>query len=220
MRAAVASGGRALVAFVAALVAAAAAPPTLHVVASYDNDVWQLLLASASRLPLALRLHATLDAAVAAAAPGDSLLAMADGDYPADGLPIAASDYAAIAAAQLAGAYLEMPDTLPGDPATYAPSIADYFHRLVAYTGDLAPWGVPPLTIMQAQGAYFQDYPLTHLPSCVMGYAEVAGVDTAVFGLPPAAQLNPVLFAASGPPSNASSPPCVSLRCGTTSSRT
>jgi hypothetical protein len=132
---------------------------------------------------------------------GDVLLVLQQA-FPAAATAITPAQYAAIAAAGVAS-YIEMPAILPGDPTTtYAPSLAGYYHRLVAYTDAMAGVGLPHLALLQAQGDYFLDYPPVALyPSTVLGYASVAGVDTAVFGLPPVPELNPVLFFA-----NASTP--------------
>jgi hypothetical protein len=55
--------------------------------------------------------------------------------------------------------------------------------------------GLVHLDILQAQGAWFQDYPSpAWLNTSVLAYAHVAGSSTAVYGLPAPASLNPVLF--------------------------
>lgn len=191
-------GVGALIAF-AALCRPAAALPTLLVTASSPaapprrNDVLALLEADAARQPFALRTFAGLDAAIAAAAPGDALLVLADG-ASAGASSVSGAQWAALARLGLAGAYVEMPTTLPGDAATvFAPSQAWYFDRVTARTGAIA--GLAPLDILVAQGAFFMAYPVDALVNVSdLVYAHVAGSTRAVFGLPPPATLNPVLF--------------------------
>ena len=204
-----AAGSAARGGLLVSLLAAAACPvssssaerATLHVAASSPaapprrNDVQALLEADAPRQPFALRTHGSLDEALAAARPGDALLVLADG-ASAGASNVSAAQWSALAAAGLAGAYVEMPTTLPGDAATaFAPSSAWYFDRVTARTTALAPFGVPALSIMQAQGAFFQNYPPADFVNASdLVYAHVAGSRSAVFGLPAPETLNPVLF--------------------------
>lgn len=168
----------------------------LHVVSSARNDVFVLLSGDAGSLPCSLRRHDALDAALAAALPGDGLLVLADGSTPA-ATAVSASEWAAIGAARLSGAYVEMPASLPGAPnVSYAPSAAYYYDRLVAFTGALSAQGLAPLDLLVAQGAWFLAYPplAAFAADAVLGYAHVAGSETAVYGLTPPAERNPVLF--------------------------
>jgi hypothetical protein len=189
------------------LLPAHSSPLTLHVVSSPANDVFALLAQSAEAQPFALRRHDSLDEALAAASSGDGLLALND-DAPAAGLNISSAQYAALAALELAGSYVEMPVSLPADMSTaYTPSPAWYFDRLVSLTNTLAPYGLPQLAILQAQGAVFQNYPpAQYVNASVLGYAHVAGSSTAVYGLPAPATLNPVLFTVQLPSTTVSPP--------------
>jgi hypothetical protein len=168
---------------------------TVHIVSSIANDIFSLLSQSAEAQPFALRRHDTLDSALGAADAGDALLALND-DAPLAGLVVSASQYAALAALPLTGAYLEMPTALPGAPTAppYVPTEAWYFDRLVSLA--MEPF-LPHLAILQAQGAVFQNYPVSSIKTSVLAYAHVAGTSTAVYGLPPPATLNPALFAVS-----------------------
>lgn len=189
---------------VAALLAGAASvctAVTVHLVGESSNDVYQLLSDDAFNQPFALRHYLDLDDAVAAAAPGDGLIVVNEAGYPTAGINVSAAQYAAIAAAGFAGVYLEMPSVLPGgNPASpLSPSPAWYYDRvtvlpLAATTTPTPPLPVQPLTIMQAQGAWFQDYDESYYTSAVLGYAHVAGDSTAIYGLPPSTGINPVLF--------------------------
>ena len=180
------------------LCAAPAAPAatTLLLVCPPSNDVLRLLSASAAAQPFALRHFTDLGDALAAAQPGSALLALTDGTLGAGAaLALTPALYAALAAANLTGAYLEMPSQLPGSGDAYAPTPAWYYDRVTAVGQALAPFGVADLQLLQAQGAYFQAYPPAQLlPRAVLAYAHVAGMDSAVYGLPPPPSLNPVLF--------------------------
>ena len=194
---------------------AAPAARTLLVVASSPatpprrNDVLALLEADAPRQPFALRSFASLDEALAAAAPGDALLALADGSS-AGWTNVSAAQWAALAAARLSGAYVEMPSTLPGDAATQygPPTPAWYFDRVTARTDAIA--NLSELDILVAQGACFLNYPvLQYANDSALVYAHVAGSTHAVFGLPAPATLNPVLFSVAPGGAAAAAPPQV-----------
>jgi hypothetical protein len=189
---------RGLLLLLCAAPAAPAAATTLLLVCPPSNDVLRLLSASAAAQPFALRHFTDLGAALAAAQPGSALLALTDGTLGAGAaLALTPALYAALAAANLTGAYLEMPSLLPGGASgdAYAPTPAWYFDRVTAVGQALAPFGLARLQLLQAQGAYFQAYPPEQLvPRAVLAYAHVAGMDSAVYGLPPPPSLNPVLF--------------------------
>jgi len=256
-----------------ASVAGLAAAQTVHFVSAGSNDIFTSLISQPS-LPFAVRLHADLGSALAAAVRGDALLALNDAGYPTAGFETNSTWYAAFAAAGVA-AFWEMPvrgdgppresqswpqrvsfSPPPPSPTTYADSASwcrwdelraddrQLFpprrgpHARTATVGGAAAdhhagagacgkqgggvrmqvaetstwWRqraarfltyVPPLPCVcvsaSEQGATFQDYPLAVLADAVIGFAEVAGVDVAVYGLPPPSQLNPVLFNASLP---------------------
>jgi hypothetical protein len=183
--------------------AAGAAPSTVHFVCAEANDVFRLLSEAFFTQPFVLRRYDTLAEAIASplVRPGDSLLVLIDGSQ--EGWSSVTQDqYAQIGALGLAGAYLEMPSALPGDAASYGPPTqAWYFDRVTAITDDLATCcGINRLDIMQAQGAFFQNYNvLQNINSSHLAYAHVAGSNRAVYGLPATPSLNPVLFDVSLP---------------------
>ena len=176
----------------------------LHVICDEGNDVWRALL-SAPLPPAASALarHDTLADALSASVPGDALMALANGAAGSGGGSWPASDWAALEAANLRGAYVEMPEALPGPgtAACPAPTPAWYFDRLVSLGDTLGP-AAPYLSLLTAQGANFCAYDTSHLDSAVLAYAHVAGSTHAVFGLPPNATLNPVLFQLDAPAPN------------------
>ena len=194
-------------------------PQVLHVVSSPRNDVFTLLSGVTGSLPCALRRYDALDAALAAAAPGDGLLVLANGSEPA-ATAVSAAQYAAIVAARLSGAYVEMPASLPGaNTSSYTPTPAFYFDRLVVFTPALLAQGLAPLDLLVAQGAAFQGYPplAAYATDAMLGYAHVAGSETAIYGLTPPAQRNPVLFPMALSPLALASPPvliaAIALSC-------
>ena len=189
-----------LLCFLQLLTIAVTSLPTAHFVCSPANDVF-LLLSNDPRQPFHPLLHPTLDAALASVAPGDSLLLLADGAAPAS-QSVSAAQWDALAASPLSGAYLELPSSLPGNStAAFAPTPAWYYDRIVVRTNELAAAGLAPLDILMAQGASFNAYPVAPLvPTSALVFAHVAGSRTAVFGLPAAPTLNPVLFHAPAAP--------------------
>ena len=191
----------------AAAAAGPAAPQVLHVVCAPTNDIWEIL----TQLPpatLALARHDTVAAALAAASPGDALAALADGAAGGGGGAWPAAEWAALSAARLSGAYVELPASLPGNASggCTAPTPAWYFDRLVSLGAALGP-AAPAGTLLTAQGAHFCAYDESHLAASALAYAHVAGSTHAVFGLPPNASMNPVLFALPTPSLSGGAPP-------------
>jgi hypothetical protein len=167
---------------------------TLFLVCSDSNDLARLLTSQPQ--PFTVRVAPNVSSALDDAEHGDSLMILAEG-YPLEGTFVSASDYVSMSGADLAGAYIEMPVNLPGDAVTsYVPSVAEYFHRVVMYTDAAAPWGLRSMDLLQAQGAYFMDYPVEFAASAEAGFAHVVGSYNATLGLPPFDELNPVLFSA------------------------
>jgi hypothetical protein len=193
----------------ASLLATAAAIPTIHVYfetpssTSGGGDVASLLLASPWQ-PFSTAIHLTLDAALSSVTPGDGLLLLADGSV-GGAVSISPAQWARLLSAPLSGAYVEMPTTLPGSPKVYSPSKAYYYDRIVVRSERLAGLGLAANDLLQAQGAFFQPYApadgsggLALINASDLVYAHVAGSSTAVYGLTPPAEQNPVLFSEGG----------------------
>jgi hypothetical protein len=169
-----------------------AATRSLRIVGSPENDVVRQL--SQTALPWTLRLYPDLESALENSENGDVLLALADANWPGAGLVVQQADYQAIAAAGVR-AFLEAPSALPGDSTSYLPQPIDVFARAVVQGDGLASVGLRSLDVMQVQGFIGQVYPQEqYVPDALIVYAHVAGVDTAVYGLPPVSLMLPLLF--------------------------
>jgi hypothetical protein len=192
--------------FLAVIVfSSALAVPTLHTYSeSLSSADVVSLLQGAPAQPFSIAIHPSVDSALSAITPGDSLLLLADG-AAGGAVAISPAQWARLLAAPLTGAYVEMPATLPGSARAYAPSKAYYYDRIVVKGAGLAGFGLLALDLLQAQGAFFQPYApadgsgsVALVNKSALVYAHVAGSSTAVFGLTPPAAQNPVLFPLGG----------------------
>ena len=193
--------GRVGILWLAATVAAATPPtlaaPSLLFVAETGNDI----LTAASKGALPIKQFLNVSAALAAAAPNDGLLVMAEAMLPSNpgvaqngtGTELTAAEWASVKEKNLS-VYLEFPATLPGGDGTPLPTAQTIFERVVvASTAGLGP-GVGHLALLHPHKLV--DYavlPAGLLPQADLALAKVAGYDTASFGLPPANQTHPFL---------------------------
>lgn len=121
---------------------------SLVLVCEDDNDILRLL--SSQSQPFDLRVVSSVALALETAAPGDGVMIMAEA-YPSSGTNVTATEYSALAAANLSGVFIEMPLILPGDETVFTPGVAEYFHRVVMYSDAASAWGLNALDLMQAQ---------------------------------------------------------------------
>ena len=196
-----------LVVFGAAVQSCAAAAPNLFLVSrSPDNDVVRLLLGVKAGVRIAR--VATANAALTAAGPGDAVLLLADG-YPAVRTAVP-TNLSLVARARGIRAYVEFPDT--ADPA----AALSWKQRAVVTTPELEPHGLRRLRILQLQepvavdvcGSAGRAAPATTRDgrsngtsaacaaacnSSLVSFAQVAGVDSATFGVTDA-ERTPLLY--------------------------
>lgn len=170
----------------AAAVVTLAAAAQLSFVCRPDNDIFALMSQQHS--------FARYDSVAEALThtQSGSLMVLADG-YPTQNTLMSLAQIET-ARHQNVAVFLEAPAALPR--ASCAPlAAAEVYHRLVVNrTAGIG--GLEPLSLLMAQGAWFVDIREcdTCLTRSALVYAKVAGVDTATYGMPPDALLNPVLF--------------------------
>ena len=167
----------------------------LHLISSPHNDVYALLATHPALFPaLTLRHSVLLDSALATAVAGDALFVLADGALAeAAATIITPLQYQKMTMLNFSGVYIEMPTLLPDSTQAY-PAPTEAWYRVTVTSSELTTHGLQFLDILQAQGSYFMSYNITQYPAAVLRFAHVAGMDHAIYGLPPGDVNNPVLF--------------------------
>jgi hypothetical protein len=141
-----------------------------------DNDLYKTLLGSGYRC----RRCPTPEEAIASAPPASGVLLLAGG-YPTPRLRVSANLLARAAQKHLL-LYIEFPDELPGQPTGQVRQIE--WERVVVTSADFGS-SLPANRILMLPGCRFAPLP-SGRPLLVL--ARVAGFDTAVYGLPKAAE--------------------------------
>jgi hypothetical protein len=146
-----------------------------------DNDLYRAL----QRVGAAGPRYATAEEAVSRAPRGSAVLILADG-YPERPTPIDASVYRAAEKKQLR-IFVEYPSALPG-VAVGAPRTVKW-ERAVVASNTFAP----ELEKLRILGLHHLTYLPVEVPGADIAVARVAGLDTAVYGLPNK-DVHPLLF--------------------------
>jgi hypothetical protein len=168
--------------FSAHALAAGESRPNLIACCKAENDLYRVLVAS--KIPIT-RVNTAAEA-VAAAAAGDGLLILADGDSPS---PVMLPPrFFEEAIAKRLRLYVEFPESLPGLNIGKPRAVA--FERLVVSSDFFGP-SLRPLRIMGVNGMSFMPAPIKAEKAHIVA-ARVAGVDRAVYGLPE--ETFPILF--------------------------
>ncbi|MGH7950409.1 MAG: lamin tail domain-containing protein [Limisphaerales bacterium] len=166
----------------------------LVVAGAADNYLVQTLRANGANM---VRFDSAADA-IAAAAPGEGVLVLAD-NYPTQYTPLDAGLFQTAEQKQLR-LYVEYPGYLPGMAIGGTQTVT--LQRAVVTSGFFGP-SLQPLRILSPQQCVFQQFTAANADLVL---AQVAGYDTAIYGLPtttypllfqlePGAQNGPVLVA-------------------------